>query len=69
MQQTLLLLAVIVAAGFIYWPILKKARLDIAARTKAGLSNGKLYAVLMIPLVGPFVYAIFRSKFRVKEDV
>lgn len=66
MKQTLLLLVVIIVAAIIYWPILKKARVDIAARTKAGLSNGGLYAVLMIPLVGPFVYLLFRRHFSVE---
>jgi|AntRauTorckE5430_2_1112549.scaffolds.fasta_scaffold01110_8 hypothetical protein len=66
MKQTLLLLAVIIVAAIIYWPILKKARVDIAARTKAGLSNGGVYAVLLIPLVGPFVYLLFRRYFAVE---
>lgn len=66
MKQTLLLLAVILIAAAIYWPILKKARVDIAARSKAGLSNGGLYAVLMIPLAGPLVYLVFRRFFAVE---
>ncbi len=66
MKQTLLLLAVIAVAVAIYWPILKKARLDIAARAKAGLSNSVLYAVLLFPLVGPLIYLLFRSRFQVK---
>ncbi|MEM9928868.1 MAG: hypothetical protein AAF840_03525 [Bacteroidota bacterium] len=66
MQNTLLLLLVIAIAVAIYWPILKKARIDIDARAKAGLSNSVLYAVLLLPLVGPIIYLVFRSKFQVK---
>ena len=65
MQKTLILLGVVLAAGLIYWPILKIARRDIAARQRLGLSNGVLYTVLLIPLLGPFVYLVFRGYFRV----
>lgn len=67
MQNTLVLFAILTVAVAIYWPILKKARVDIAARERAGLSNGPLYAVLLIPLVGPVIYLIFRSHFAIKE--
>ena len=66
MQQTLILLAVIVVAGLVYWPILKSARVTIAERQAAGLSNGTLYAVLLFPLIGPFLFLLLRSQFRVK---
>lgn len=67
MQQTLITLAVIVFAGLIYWPILKIARRTIAERDAAGLSNGLLYAVLLLPLIGPFVFLLVRGRFAVKK--
>ncbi|TXF89444.1 hypothetical protein FUA23_10790 [Neolewinella aurantiaca] len=66
MQQTLVFLAVLIVAVAIYWPILKKARGDISARSAAGMGNGLLFAVLLIPLFGPIIYLIFRKKFSVK---
>lgn len=66
MKQTFVFLVVLVVAIAVYWPILKKARTDIAARSAAGLSNGLLFAVLLIPLFGPIVYLALRSRFRVK---
>lgn len=65
MQNTLTLLLILAIAVAIYWPILRKARVDIAARTRAGLSNTPLFAVLLIPLVGPIIYLVFRGRFRV----
>ena len=66
MQNTLVLFAILAVAVAIYWPILKKARVDIAARDRAGLGNGALYAVLLIPLVGPIIYLVFRRYFAVE---
>ncbi len=66
MKQTLVFVAVLIVAIAIYWPILKKARMDIAARSAAGLGNGLLFAVLLIPLFGPIIYLLFRSRFQVK---
>ena len=66
MQQTLVFLAVLIVAVAIYWPILKKARADISARSAAGMGNGLLFAVLLIPLFGPIIYLVFRKKFAVK---
>lgn len=66
MRQTLIFLAILVAAVAIYWPILRKARVDIAARSRAGLSNGALFAVLLIPLAGPIIYLVFRKYFVVE---
>lgn len=65
MRQTLVFLAILVAAVAIYWPILRKARVDIAARSQAGLGNGALFAILLIPLVGPIIYLVFRKHFMV----
>jgi len=66
MKQTLVLLAVLAVAVAVYWPILKKANRDIAARSAAGLSNSVLYAVLLFPLVGPVLYLVFRRHFAVE---
>jgi len=66
MRQTLILFAVLAVAVAIYWPILRKARVDMNERAKAGISNGPLYAVLLLPLIGPIVYLIFRRHFMVK---
>jgi len=66
MQNTLVLFAILAVAVAVYWPILKKARIDIAARDRAGLRNGPLYAVLLIPLAGPIVYLVFRRYFAVE---
>lgn len=66
MKQTLVFLAILIVAVAIYWPILKKARNDISARSAAGLGNGLLFAVLLIPLFGPIIYLVFRSRFTVK---
>ena len=67
MSQTLLTLAVIIIAGLVYWPILKMARVTIAERSAAGQSNSLLYAVLLFPLIGPFLFLLFRSRFRVRS--
>jgi hypothetical protein len=66
MKQTLVFVAVLIIAVAIYWPILKKARTDISARSAAGLGNGLLFAVLLIPLFGPIIYLLVRSRFQVK---
>ncbi|MCX8210862.1 MAG: hypothetical protein ACJATN_002532 [Neolewinella sp.] len=66
MQQTLVFLVILIVAVGIYWPILKKARTDISARSAAGLGSGLLFAVLLIPLFGPVIYLVFRKQFAVK---
>lgn len=65
MQKTLVLLGVLIVAVAVYWPILRVAREDIAARARAGLSNSMLYAVLLMPLFGPLIYLVVRRYFRV----
>ncbi|MEO0731753.1 MAG: hypothetical protein AAFZ52_02890 [Bacteroidota bacterium] len=66
MQQFLVMAFVVLVAVGIYWPILRKARVDINARAAAGISNGPLYAVLLLPLIGPLMYLAFRSHFKVE---
>ena len=62
MGNTLLILAVLLLAVLIYRPILALAGKDMAARTAAGKSNGIVYAILLLPLLGPFVYLAIRSR-------
>ena len=59
MNQFLIMLGVLIVAVAIYWPILRIAREDMADRARAGLSNSIVYAVLLLPLVGPVVYLVF----------
>lgn len=66
MRQTLIFLAVLVVAVAIYWPILRIAREDITKRSQAGLGNGILFAVLLVPLFGPIIYLLFRRHFAVE---
>ncbi len=66
MQKALVFVAILVIAVAIYWPILRMARKDISQRSAAGLSNGVLYAVLLLPLFGPIVYLVFRKQFTVE---
>ena len=66
MQQFLVMLGVLTVAVLVYWPILRVARKDLAARSKAGLSNGIVYAILLLPLVGPVVYLGVRRYFSVR---
>lgn len=67
MRNVLVLLMILLAAFLVYWPILRLAKKDIAARSRAGLSNGLLFAVLFIPLLGPVVYLVFRRYFSLEE--
>ncbi len=57
----LVALAVILLAVLIYRPILKVASADMAARSRSGLSNGIIYAILLFPLIGPLVYLLIRK--------
>lgn len=66
MQKALIFLGILGIAVAIYWPILRMARKDIAQRSAAGLGNGVLYAVLLIPLFGPIVYLLVRKQFAVE---
>lgn len=66
MRQALIFIAVLVVAVAVYWPILRIAREDITKRSKAGLGNGMLFAVLLIPLFGPLIYLLFRRHFAVE---
>ena len=60
MRTVLIVLAVAIAAWFIYRPALRVAQVDMAERSARGESNGVVYAVLLLPLVGPFVWLVAR---------
>lgn len=66
MKQTLVFAAILIVAVAIYWPILRMAREDITKRSRAGLSNSILFAVLLVPLFGPILYLLFRRHFAVE---
>lgn len=68
MLYLFLALVVVIAAILVYWPILKRAREDMTERTQAGLSNSVVYAVLLLPFIGPFLYLALRRQFQVGGD-
>ena len=66
--QTLLIALVLLVVGvFIYRPIMKIARRDMAARTAAGLSNALVYTLLLLPVFGPLLYLLFRRALLPRE--
>lgn len=56
-----MLLVLILVGVVIYRPIMKLARRDMAARSAAGLSNSVVYAILLLPVVGPVFYLLVRK--------
>jgi hypothetical protein len=54
-------LAALILAVVVYRPILKLAAKDMAARSRAGLSNGIVYALILLPLLGPLIYLAIRK--------
>ena len=67
LQYALLLLGLILLGVFVYRPIMKLARRDMAARTAAGLSNSFVYAILLLPILGPLFYLLVRKAMLPKE--
>ena len=66
--QTLLIALVLLVIGvFIYRPIMKIARRDMAARTAAGQSNALIYTLLLLPVFGPLLYLLFRRALLPRE--
>ena len=66
--QTLLIALVLLVVGvFIYRPIMKIARRDMAARTAAGQSNALVYTLLLLPVFGPLLYLLFRRALLPRE--
>ena len=66
MRELIILLAVLLLAFLIYKPIMNIASRDMAKRTKAGKSNSVVYAILLLPLLGPLLYLAFRNQIRVR---
>lgn len=62
-SDTLILLAILLLAFSIYYPIVKIARKDMDARALAGMSNTPVLMFLMLPIVGPLLYLMFRKNF------
>ena len=67
LQYALLLLGLILIGVFVYRPIMKLARRDMAARTAAGLTNSFVYAILLLPILGPLFYLLVRKAMLPKE--
>ena len=66
--QTLLIALVLIGVGvLVYRPIMKLARRDMAARTAAGRSNAFVYAILLLPVVGPVFYLLVRRTLLPRE--
>lgn len=65
MNDTLLFLAVLLLAFTVYYPIMRLARHDMAARQQQGLSNTPILVLLMLPILGPILYWLFRRNFKV----
>lgn len=63
-KDTLLFLAVLLLAFCVYYPIMKLARQDMAARAQQGMGNGTIIVILMIPILGPIIYFLFRRSFK-----
>lgn len=63
--DTTLLIAVLLLAFCVYYPIMKLARKDMAARAEQGMSNTAILMVLMVPILGPILYVLFRRSFRI----
>lgn len=62
-SDTLILLAVLLLAFCIYYPIAKIAKRDMATRNQAGMSSTPVLYFMMLPIVGPLLYLVFRKNF------
>lgn len=63
--DTTLFIAVLLLAFCVYYPIMKLARKDMAARSDKGMSNTTILMILMVPILGPILYILFRRSFKV----
>lgn len=63
--DTTLFIAVLLLAFCIYYPIMKLARKDMTARSNQGMSNTTILMILMIPILGPILYILFRRNFKI----
>ncbi|MGB3800819.1 MAG: hypothetical protein WA952_13470 [Lewinella sp.] len=66
-QFAYILVILILVGVLIYRPIMKLARRDMAARTAAGLTNSVVWAILLLPVVGPVFYLLVRKAMLPKE--
>ncbi len=64
MNDTILFVAVLLLAFTIYYPIMRLARHDMAARSQRGLSNTPILVLLMLPILGPILYWLLRRNFK-----
>lgn len=62
-SDTLTIIAVLLLAFCVYYPIAKIAKKDMEARNRAGLSSTPILYFLMLPIVGPLLYLLFRKSF------
>lgn len=62
-SDTLMLLAILILAFCIYFPIIRIAKKDMETRTMAGMSTTPILMFLLLPLVGPLLYVLFRKNF------
>lgn len=62
-SDTFLILAVLLLAVCIYYPIAKIAKRDMATRNQAGMSSTPILYFMMLPIVGPLLYLLFRKSF------
>jgi len=63
-RDTILFVAVLLLAFCIYWPIMRIARHDMAERSRQGLSNTTILMLLLLPIIGPLLYLLFRRSFK-----
>lgn len=63
--DTTLFIAVLLLAFCVYYPIMKIARRDMAARSNQGMGNTTILMILMVPILGPLLYLLFRRSFKV----
>lgn len=60
MRTFLLLLLLILPIALLYATVLGQAKKDMARRSQAGLDNTPVYAILLIPVIGPVIYLLVR---------
>lgn len=63
-KDSILFIAVLGIAFAIYYPIMRLARKDMAARTQNGLNSTPILMLLMLPILGPILYLLFRKYFQ-----
>lgn len=61
-MQLVGIILMFVLAGLIYLPIARLARRDLQERRARGESDGAIFWVMMIPLIGPLIYLLVRKK-------